>query len=165
MKKIQYDREKAVSYAHRWALGRNPRYYDFENLNGDCTNFTSQSLYAGSGVMNPTPTFGWYYYNLNNRAPAWTAVEYLNRFLINNSGVGPVAVDTNPSQVKPGDIAQISFDGIVFSHSTVIVDVGEYSSLSDILVASHSIDSDYRPIDSYPYMSLRFLHITHINVW
>jgi hypothetical protein len=56
-----YDRRAAVEYAHRWAYGRNPRYYDFEKLGGDCTNFASQCLYAGSGVMNYTPQLGWYY--------------------------------------------------------------------------------------------------------
>ena len=25
-----YDRHAAVQYAHRWAYGRNPAYYDFE---------------------------------------------------------------------------------------------------------------------------------------
>ena len=50
-----YDRAAAVAYAHRWAYGRNPRYYDFENIGGDCTNFASQVLFAGSGVQNHTP--------------------------------------------------------------------------------------------------------------
>ena len=46
-----YDRDRAVQYAHKWALGRNPAYYDFEKLGGDCTNFASRSAYmreAGS---------------------------------------------------------------------------------------------------------------------
>ena len=50
----------------------NPKYYNFQNIGGDCTNFASQVLYAGSGIMNYTPTFGWYYINVNDRAPAWT---------------------------------------------------------------------------------------------
>ena len=52
---IPYDRRAAIRYAHRWAFGRNPRYYDYENIGGDCTNFASQCLYAGTGVMNFTP--------------------------------------------------------------------------------------------------------------
>ena len=59
-----YDRRAAVLYAHRWAYGRNPAFYDYEHLGGDCTNFASQCIYAGSGVMNFTPTFGWYYIDL-----------------------------------------------------------------------------------------------------
>ena len=45
---IPYDRSAAVTYAHRWAFGRNPRYYNFDELGGDCTNFASQCLYAGA---------------------------------------------------------------------------------------------------------------------
>ena len=55
MEELTYDRAKAVAYAERWALSRNPRYYDFEDIGGDCTNFASQCIYAGAGVMNWTP--------------------------------------------------------------------------------------------------------------
>ncbi|MDF2838432.1 MAG: putative amidase domain protein [Evtepia sp.] len=165
MRSKNYDRAKAIAYAHTWAYERNPQYYNFELLGGDCTNFTSQALYAGAGIMNPAPTFGWYYYSLHNRAPAWTGVEYLYRFLINNRSVGPVAVETDASQVLPGDIVQISFDGWNFAHSPIIVSVGEAPSPSNILVAAHSYDADDRPLDTYPYLRLRFLHITHVNAW
>ena len=60
MRIIPYDRQAAASYAKEWAFGRNPKYYNFNNLGGDCTNFASQCIYAGAGVMNFTPTFGWY---------------------------------------------------------------------------------------------------------
>ena len=29
---LRYDRPAAVAYAHRWAYGRNPRYYDYERV-------------------------------------------------------------------------------------------------------------------------------------
>ena len=165
MKKKYYDRGKAVAYAHTWAFGRNPRYFDFSAMGGDCTNFTSQSLYAGAGVMNPKPTFGWYYYSANNRAPAWTGVEYLYNFLVTNSGVGPVAVESDISRVLPGDIVQISFNGINFSHSPFIVAVGEQPTPANILVAAHTFDADNRPLNTYQYQRLRFLHIKQVNAW
>ncbi|NLW65008.1 MAG: amidase domain-containing protein [Clostridiales bacterium] len=165
MRTKHYNRTNAVAYAHKWALGRNPQYYDFDHIGGDCTNFASQVLYAGSGVMNPKPTFGWYYYNLYNRAPAWTSVEFLYRFLTNNQEIGPVAVKTDISQVSPGDIVQLSFDGESFVHSPVVVSVGKTPSVSNIFVAAHTYDVDNRPLDSYPYMRKRFLHITHVNAW
>ena len=56
---IPYRRDLAVAYAHRWAYGRNPAYFDYEELGGDCTNYASQCLFAGVGVMNYTPTYGW----------------------------------------------------------------------------------------------------------
>lgn len=165
MRKKDYDRFKAVDYAHKWAFGRNPRYYNFENIGGDCTNFASQVVYAGSGVMNPTPTFGWYYYSINNRAPAWTGAQFFYRFLVNNRGVGPVAVEADISLAEPGDIVQLSFDGWSFVHSPVIVSVGENPSPDNILVAAHTYDSDNRPLNSYPYIRFRLLHITHVNIW
>ena len=75
-----YNRAAAVAYAHAWAYRRNPRYYNYEELGGDCTNFASQCLYAGSGIMNFTPTWGWYYLDADRKAPAWTGVQYLWNF-------------------------------------------------------------------------------------
>ena len=49
---INYNRQKAVAYARRWALGRNPEFYDYNEIGGDCTNFVSQCVYAGIGIMN-----------------------------------------------------------------------------------------------------------------
>ena len=54
-----YNRWVAVLYAHQWAFGRNPRFYDYEKLGGDCTNFASQCIFAGCGIMNFTPTVKW----------------------------------------------------------------------------------------------------------
>ncbi len=76
MREIPYDRASAVAYARYWALSRNPAYYDFENLGGDCTNFASQSICAGAKVMNFTPDTGWYYRSAADRAAAWSGVQY-----------------------------------------------------------------------------------------
>ena len=108
-----YDREAAVRYAHRWAYGRNPRYYDYEEIGGDCTNFASQCVYAGSGIMNFTPELGWYYIDANRKAPAWTGVEYFYNFLTRaEMSVGPAAREGPIDAILPGDVIQLSFDGI-----------------------------------------------------
>ena len=39
-----YNRARAVEYAQRWALSRNPLFYDFTGGGGNCTNFVSQCL-------------------------------------------------------------------------------------------------------------------------
>ena len=75
-----YDRRAAVLYAHEWAYGRNPKFYDYERIGGDCTNFASQCLYAGSGIMDFTPTYGWYYIDADRKAPAWTGVAMVKPF-------------------------------------------------------------------------------------
>jgi hypothetical protein len=115
--------------------------------------------------MNPTPTFGWYYYSPDSRAPAWSGVEYLYRFLVGNRKVGPVAMESNLSETEPGDIIQLSFDGTVFEHCPIVVSVGNPPAPGNILIAAHTYDADNRPLDSYVYKRLRLLHIPHINVW
>lgn len=165
MRQRAYNRGKAVAYAHTWAFGRNPQFYDFENIGGDCTNFASQVIYAGAGIMNKKPTLGWYYLSLYNRSPSWTGVEFLYRFLIHNQGVGPVAIDAPIAAVEIGDVVQLSFDNRTFGHSPVIVSVGEYPAPENILVAAHSFDADNRPLSTYTYAKARFLHITHVNEW
>ena len=158
-----YDRGEAVAYAHRWAYSRNPKYYDYEELGGDCTNFASQCLYAGGGVMNFTPDLGWYYIDANQKAPAWTGVSYLHQFLTRgNQSVGPAAVACALEDLMPGDIVQLSFEGERFAHSPVVVAADRPQNLSQVLVAAHSYDSDNRPLSTYPIRKIRFLHITGI---
>lgn len=159
---MEYNREKAVEYAHKWAFRRNPKYYDFSDLGGDCTNFASQVLYAGSGIMNYTPTFGWYYINLNDRAPAWTGVNELYRFLTTNRGSGPRAIESDLIHMEIGDIIQLSFNGRTFAHSPVVVDSGIHTP-NTILLAAHTNDADMRPLSTYPYEALRCIHITTVG--
>ena len=158
-----YERAAAVAYAHRWAYGRNPDFYNYDTVGGDCTNFASQCLLAGGGAMNFTPDFGWYYITANQKAPAWTGVRYLYQFLIRpQPSAGPAAVETGTEEIMPGDLVQLSFDGRQFVHSPVIVAVGRTKEPSSILIAAHTEDSDYRPLSTYPYQTARFLHITGI---
>ena len=160
MKEQQYNRSAAVAYARRWALSRNPAYYDFEKIGGDCTNFASQCLFAGAGIMNYTPVMGWYYRSLSDRAPAFTGVEYLYRFLINNKSVGPHAKEVAKAEVLPGDLVQFGSVGLGFYHCPVITAV-----FPEILVAAHSFDALDRPLSSYDYERIRFLHIDGVRAW
>lgn len=158
-----YDRAAAVLYAHQWAYGRNPAYYDYEKIGGDCTNFASQCIYAGSGIMNFTPTFGWYYIDANRKAPAWTGVEYLYRFLTRKTpSVGPMAQEVSIQELLPGDIVQLSFTGEGFQHSPVVVAVGSPATPQNVLLAAHSYDADDRPLASYNYQQVRYLHISGV---
>lgn len=158
---ILYNRAAAIAYAHQWAYGRNPAYYDYEKIGGDCTNFASQCLYAGTGVMNYTPVYGWFYVNANHKAPAWTGVEYFHNFIVRGKvNPGPFGVVTDINGVEPGDFVQLRFQGREgYSHTPIIVAIGEPRSLDTILVAAHSYDADYRPLSTYQIQSLRFLHI------
>lgn len=156
-----YRRLNAVLYAHHWAYGRNPRFYDYEELGGDCTNFASQCVYAGAGVMNYTPVYGWYYIDPDNKAPAWTGVEYFYSFLTRPQiSLGPVARETDDLRLaQPGDVIQLRFSGPVFQHSPVVVQTSPDGSADKILLAAHSSDADWRPLSSYEYETYRVLHI------
>lgn len=159
-KVIPYDRAAAVAYAHRWAFGRNPAYYDYEELGGDCTNFASQCLYTGTGVMNFTPVFGWYYIDANQKAPAWTGVEYFRNFLVRKEkSPGPFAEETTLSALQPGDFLQFNFKGDVYSHTPIVVAIGSPATPQNTWLAAHSYDADYRPLSTYTYQAIRYLHI------
>ena len=155
-----YDRQAAVLYAHQWAFGRNPLFYDYEYIGGDCTNFASQCLYAGTGVMNYTPVYGWYYINANEKAPAWTGVEYFRNFLVRcQPSPGPFAAEVPIQELEPGDFLQFNFKGEIFSHTPVVVAVGNPPAPENILLAAHSYDADNRPLSTYFYQQIRYLHV------
>ena len=152
---------EAVAYARRWAFSRNPAYFNFDLLGGDCTNFASQCLFAGIGVMNDTPDVGWYYRSLNDRAAAWTGVEYFYRFLTENekspigSGQGPFAVEADISELEIGDFVQFGNETGDFYHTPMIVGFAGRTPL----LAAHTYDAYNRSLNTYRYAKIRGLHI------
>lgn len=159
-----YDRSNAVNYAHHWAYKRNPLYLDFQNIGGDCTNFASQVIFAGSGVMNFLPTFGWYYLDSSNRTPSWSGVNFLYNFLIGNTDNGPFAKKVDIKDIKPGDIIQLSFiGGNIYHHTPVVVETGNPPSMNNILVATHTFDHDNYPLSNYTWEEIRFIHILGVR--
>ena len=158
-----YDRRAAVAYAHAWAYGRNPSFYDYEKLGGDCTNFASQCVYAGSGVMNFDPTYGWYYIDANNKAPAWTGVPYFYNFMTRReASIGPVAVESSAREIMPGDVVQLSFEEDSWNHTPVVVRITSPDP-AGIFIAAHSYDADNRPLSSYQYQQIRYLHFVGVR--
>ena len=159
LREIGYDREAAVKYAKRMAYERNPDYYNFDSLGGDCTNFASQCIYAGSGVMNYTPVFGWYYKSLNDRTPSWTGVQYLYDFLVSNLDEGPYGAEISRDGVQPGDIVQLGNGEGRCYHTPVIVAVRK----REIYVAAHTFNAYMRRLDDYIYDKVRFVHILGVR--
>jgi len=157
MPSINYNRDKAVLYAHKWAYKRNPKYYNFDALGGDCTNFASQVLFSGGLPMNYRVIFGWYYTNLNNRTPSWSGVEFLYKFLTKSNE--PFAKRVDVSDIMYGDLIQLSFSGGVFRHTLVVVQAGTPADINNILVTTHTYDSDNRPLSTYTWADIRFLHV------
>lgn len=156
---VDYNREAALAYAKKWAFLRNPAFYDFSKIGGDCTNFASQCIYAGAGVMNYTPTFGWFYKSVNDRTPSWTGVQYLYNFLVGNEGIGPFAKEVPLAELEIGDIVQLGRATNDFYHSPVVVGF----SRGQILVAAHTYDAFNKPLSSYNYALARGIHILGVR--
>ncbi len=159
--KRQYNKQKCVEYANKWALSRNPKYYDYEKIGGDCTNFASQCIYAGSGVMNDK---SWYYRNANAKSPSWTGVEFLYDFLVHNQAQGPHGVEVPQNQIQIGDLIQLSNNGQRFSHSLIVVGIENVNYLSDIYIDTHSFDALARPVSTYDFQKIRFVHINEVFI-
>ena len=148
-----YNRQKVYEYAKKWAYSRNPKYYNFDPVGGDCTNFVSQCIYAGCGQMNYSQNNGWYYINGNNKSPSWTGVEFLYKFLISNKGVGPKGKETYIEDLKIGDVIQLSFNGISFGHSLIVIQNG--NSINNTLIATHTYDAFGKSVAEYSFKKYR----------
>lgn len=160
MKIVEYNREKVKQYAKKWAYLRNPVYYDYDKIGGDCTNFVSQCIFAGCACMNYEKA-GWYYKNANQKSPSWTGVEFLYQFLTKNKSVGPFGKITDKERLQVGDLIQLSFDGNVYSHSLLVIE----KTKDDVYVATHTFDSYGKRLSSYQYQNVRMIHIEGVRMW
>ena len=152
-----YNRQKVYEYAKKWAYFRNPQYYNYDPVGGDCTNFVSQCIFAGCGQMNYSKDNGWYYINGNDKSPSWTSVEYLYKFLITNKGIGPKGEISRIDELKIGDVIQLSVDGIKYYHSLIVVKNG--TNRENILIASHTFDAFGKRLIDYGFKEYRCIHI------
>jgi len=151
---MRYHRENAVHYALKWALSRNPAYYNYDYLGGDCTNFISQCLYAGIPQMNYRG-YGWYYRNANHKSLSWTGVKYLYEFLINNQQEGPRGRLIMQNELEVGDIIQLSFTENIFGHTLMVTSLEN----NEIRICAHTIDSRNRLLSTYHYEKARYIRI------
>lgn len=160
MKEIQYNRKKTREYAEKWAYRRNPKYYNFDMVGGDCTSFVSQCIFAGANVMNYSKSNGWYYNSGNNKSPSWSGVEFLYKFLTQNKTVGPYGKEVEKENVEIGDVIQLSNNGHTFTHSLIVV-----KKQDKIYIAAHTFDAFERDISSYEYKKIRFIKIEGVRAW
>ena len=155
-----YIRENAVAYARKYAFGQNSRFASFAGIGGNCTNFVSQCLYAGSCEMNYKPIFGWYFISLDDRSPSWTGVEYFYNFIIENADVGPFGRVATSDELEIGDVIQLAKNEEGYYHSLLVVGFdGE-----DLLVAAQTDNAYARPLSTYNYDYARYLKILGVRM-
>lgn len=157
----RYDRDRALTYAREWAMSRNPLFIDYTGFGGDCTNFVSQCLFAGSCRMNFTPVFGWYYLDADSRTASWTGVQYFHNFLTNNRGEGPFGVEADETDLRVGDVVQLQNEDGAYYHTLLVSGIDPEAG---ILVAAHSNDAFDRPLSTYTYAAARFLQVSGVRV-
>ena len=155
----RYNRENAVAYARRWALDRNPLFVDFTGRGGDCTNFVSQAILAGSCAMDYAETFGWYYISLNERSPSWTGVGYFYDFITGNQGVGPFGRDATLDELEIGDVIQLAKNGEGYYHTLLVVGFEN----NDTLVAAQTDNAYGRPLSTYTNDYARYIKILGVR--
>ena len=155
-----YRRAHAVEYAKAWAQSRNPLFTRFDALGGDCTNFVSQCVFAGSCVMNETPTFGWYYRASGDYAPAWTGVPFFYNFLTGNMGVGPFGREIPVESAEMGDIIQLGRQDGTYYHTLIVTGMRDGVPL----ICAHDNDALDRPLDTYVYDRARCVHIEGVRI-
>lgn len=81
------------------------------------------------------------------------------------ASIGPVAEEASISQIELGDVVQMSFDGTDWNHSPIVVGFLRRPVLrpADVLVAAHSYDAFNRPLSTYDYKGIRFLHFVGVR--
>ncbi|MBQ8164148.1 MAG: amidase domain-containing protein [Clostridia bacterium] len=156
----EYIRERAVMYARKYALVRNPLFYSFAGIGGNCTNFVSQCVLAGSCVMNFTAIYGWYYLSTTRRSASWTGVEYFYNFMTQNDSLGPYGVETTTEGAEIGDVIQLANEAGDFYHTVIISEIDENG---EIYICANSNDALDKPLSEYNYFSLRVIHILGVR--
>lgn len=159
-----YNRGEAAAYADRWWNSSNPEFHEFAV---DCTNYISQSLFAGGAPINYTGKreSGWWYKGYVGGKEAWSyswaVANSLERYL-SGGGFGTIVVD-RPQQLDLGDVIIYDWDGNgAYEHSTIVT---AFDAAGMPLVNAHTTNSkhrywDYR--DSYAWTKntvYRFFHL------
>lgn len=144
----EYDRMGAVQYSRRWALDRNPRFQDYEEWGGNCTNYISQCVNAGGVPMDP---YGgnvmkkWYWYSDKNRTPSWTGAQpFFEYFTGNNNddtdNFGVYAAEADYDELELGDVVQLIKDGKAY-HTMIITRILlDGDEVYDYLISQNTYD-------------------------
>ncbi len=156
-----YNNTAAVSYAQKYAMSPNPSYASFP---ADCTNFSSQCLYAG-GIKQHIGTSGnedcWFYKNINNRSSTWAGVKEFQRYVTGSVSKIDVTLSSFNS-VVPGDMIHLTNSSGAATHALVITGaVQGANGRSDLLVCAHTTNRLNASLDYYYRSNSKVFY--HIN--
>ncbi|MFV3014094.1 amidase domain-containing protein [Clostridium botulinum] len=142
----KYNSNAAVSYALKYAYGKNSNYPDWIAKGTDCANFVSQCIYAGAPAMNLSKTWC---VNRFVAGKAWINVNDQWNFLVTNTGTGPVAIDnTRYLDICKGDVINFWSRGDNrYSHTVIVTNL---SDMGDIYFSGHTRERrNYSLDDAY----------------
>lgn len=173
-KLYNYNRINAVNYARTWALKLNPKWGNYESstYGGDCTNFTSQCIYAGGipfDFYGTSDSVKWYWYSNNRRVGAWSGAKQFNYYVQYNKGYGLKAHFGSLIDMIPGDIVQLGGNYPKTYHSMIISDYAYNSNgyIEDYLICQHSTSASGRlkdyPLSLKPPVEKVYIHIDGYN--
>lgn len=154
----KYDREAASLYARKYAKNPNKDYpfYGKPDYKGDCTNFTSQCLYAGGIVTDNVGKYQWY--KLNS---AWRGANKFYEYWNNNKGSGSTkglkASKSIFKDIRLADLIEKKPENAV-THTVIVTgykvdswgfnDPWKYKY--DVLICQHSDDKKSGMLKDYP---------------
>lgn len=131
-----YNGAQAAAYADQYWSSYNTQWPSFANSGGDCTNFVSQSLYAGGLAMRTAPLYtglaAWFMTggpSTWSYSTSWVNANDNSSFLGGGlhaakigtyTGLGPTV--TQPSGASQGDVISYDWNGDgVVDHQAIVV--------------------------------------------
>jgi hypothetical protein len=153
---VAVETEPAISAAVTAQMDYALAHWNVENYNtadwgvlgiNDCVNFASQAMIARGWTMDDvwsSPKNG----NAYDASAAWrSSTAFMN--YIQSTGRATALTDQQRDQVKVGDIAQFDWDNSGDrDHTGIVTKVERTGDAILISFAGHTLDSDYRSVDT-----------------
>jgi hypothetical protein len=136
-----------LNYALTYWQNRNVAEYGSYGDN-DCVNFTSQSLIARGWAMDDS----WWHTQaggVDKYSSAWLSSTSMMNYFTARPELATALTDDQRDQVVVGDIVQFDWDNSGDrDHTGIVTRVEGTGADTQIFFAGHSLDSDYRSVDT-----------------
>ena len=156
-----YDRAAAYDYLMAYCDERNPAWYAYDDVGGNCMNFGSQVLLAGGIPEDEKGDEEWYWDGQNDLDLSWINVGRFYDYCRKNEGFGLVA-DTEAGYYtgEVGDVLIVGFNGD-HRHTTIISDIvkDKAGNTVDYLISCNTTNYRDFPASAYYYTFHRLVKI------